>query len=203
MDVSLSRNQVMKMINKKLLSLRKAIKTGKPNFERQAANNYPQFKGKWRRPRGIHNKMKNCIKGNKCMPAIGYGSPKSVIGLTPKGMVPVLVSNVNDFEGISDECVAVISASVGMRKRIFLLNFALDKKIHVAGVKSIEEEVNSIRGVFEERKKSRLAKEKKIDDKKKKMDKTEDTKDDKKDAKNLGIKDGRVQEVKGENESKK
>src|SRR3989338_1179358 len=182
------------MINKKLLSLRKAIKTGKPNFERQAVNNYPQFKGKWRRPRGIHNKMKNCIKGNRYMPAVGYGSPKSVIGLTSKGMIPVHISNVNDFKEVSDECAAVISASIGMKKRIFLLNFALGKKIHIIGVKSVEDEINRIRSVFEGRKKLRSSKEKKIEEKKKRMEKTEETKEAKKESTNLGIKDGRVQE---------
>ncbi len=191
------------MVNQKLLAVRKEIKSSKPDFARQDSNNHPQFRESWRRPRGIHNKMKKCIRGNKYMPAVGYGGPKDTRGLTSSGLMTVLVSNLKDFERCSDDCAAVISSGVGMKKRLYLLNFALGKKIRVMGVKDIAADVSRIESVFADRKKSRLTKEKKIEEKKKEMETKANAEETKKDAKNLGIKDGRVQEVKKENESEK
>ncbi len=192
------------MTNQNLLKVRGNIKAKKPDFQVHNVNDHPQFRGKWRRPRGIHNKMKKCIRGNRYMPAVGYGSPKDVRGLSSGGLMTLLISNLNDLGKYNEECTAVISSGVGMKKRLGILQYALSKKIKISGVKDVESEINNIKTSFEQRKKSRTLKEKKQEEKKKESAaEKKDSKNDKAETKNLKIKDGKLQEVKGENEPQK
>ena len=79
------------------LQARKRMKTKKPKFERQDSNRYDSFKGKWRRPKGIHSKMRKSFRGHRYTPLVGYGSIRDVRGLTRNGLKPMLVSNVKDL----------------------------------------------------------------------------------------------------------
>lgn len=145
----------------KILNFRNEMKAKKPDFERQDANKYKQFSGKWRRPRGIHNKLRRGFKGHKAMPSIGYGSPRSVSGLTRKGLSLVLVHNKNDLNKVKENCVGVIARNVGLKKKIEILSLAKEKKVNILGVKDIESFVNSAKEKLAKRKKDSESKKEK------------------------------------------
>lgn len=142
---------------KQNIAIRKKMKSKKPDFERQDSNKYKSFKGKWRRQRGLHNKMRNAFRGNKFVPAVGYGSPKGVEGLTSQGLRPFLVHNTMQLGNIDKDCVVVISRRVGMRKRLEILKQAKEKKIAISGVREFDTAITKINNIFEERKKRKTS----------------------------------------------
>lgn len=128
------------------LVIRNNSKKKKPIFQRQDANKYKQFRKSWRRPRGIHSKLKTGFKGHGAVPSIGYGTPKLIKGLTKDGLRRVLVNNLNDLQKINEKNIAVIGACVGVKKRLDILKAAKEKKLKVAGVKDFDSSINKITG---------------------------------------------------------
>ena len=117
------------MVNKKLLETRNRMKKIKPKFERKDVNVYPSFKGKWRRPKGLHNKMRNAFRGHKAMPNIGYASPSVVKGLNRAGLKEVLINNISQLDKITKENTIIISGKIGIKKKIGIVAKAIELKI--------------------------------------------------------------------------
>lgn len=96
-------------------------KRKKPKFLRRDWKMKPRFwrkkKLKWRAAKGRHNKIREKKKNRPRMPKIGYGNPREIRGLV-KGMNPVMVSNENDLKKIGKNDIAVISSTLGRKKRI-------------------------------------------------------------------------------------
>lgn len=128
----------------KLLTARNLMKKKKPSFKRQDANKYKQFRDSWRRPRGIHSKLKTGFKGHNAVPSIGWGSPRAVKGLTRKGLELVVINNVNELQKLSGKNLAVISRRVGIRKRLEIVKAAKEKKINISGIKDLDSYINKI-----------------------------------------------------------
>ncbi len=118
-------------MKKELLELRKKIKKKKPKFKRQE-HKRKGLKDVYRRPRGIRSKMRMRLKGKSKLPSPGYGSPSEVKGLTREGFREVIVFTQNDLEKINPETdVAVISGTVGRKRRIEILELAQKNNIKV------------------------------------------------------------------------
>jgi len=168
----------------KLLSTRNKMKSKKPEFERQNCNIFRQFRGMWRKPKGIHSKLRRGFRGHKMAPSIGFASPKAVCGLNRKGLLPVIVLNVNDLNKVEKDCVAVIGASVGMKKRVQVLTKAKEKNIVVLGYKDIDTYITKVNEKLglkkQESSVKKEEKKKKIEEVKKKETKTEDKKNESK-----------------------
>lgn len=117
---------------KKLLKIRKRIAQKRPKFAKFESWRLNRLKDHWRRPRGIDNKMRQNRRGWPRSVNVGWGSPKAVRGLHPSGMEEVSVFNVGDLAIIDPETqVARIGGSVGMRKRVNILDEALKRGIKV------------------------------------------------------------------------
>ena len=115
------------------LKVRKTVKTAKPTFRRQEGYRHAKLKDSWRKPKGRHSKLRLREKARGKVVAIGFGSPSDVRGLNRQGYREVIVSSMADMEAIKPkEEMAVISSSVGKKKRTELVNLATKKKIHVA-----------------------------------------------------------------------
>jgi large subunit ribosomal protein L32e len=100
------------------LKIRKKIKKTTPRFKRQELGRQPELKDVWRKPRGLHSKMKQHEKPRGKMPSIGYGSPKSVRGLNRQGYREVIISTPKDLRKVDVKSqMAVISGRVGRKKR--------------------------------------------------------------------------------------
>jgi len=135
-------------------------KTKKPKFKRTDSNKY-NFKNKWRKPRGLHNKLRLKKKGHQKVPAVGYGSPKDKRGLTKEGLRPKLIFTIKDLEKLSKKDTGVISSSLGTKKKIELLEKANELNLNISNVKDINKFIEEKKAQIESRKKSRTKKKEK------------------------------------------
>ena len=176
---------------KTLLEIRNEIKERKPVFIRQDNPKRMKVNYKWRKPKGIHSKIRHRFKGRRKMPSPGYKSPRKVKGLHASGLEIINVYSVDDIAKIKKESQGVVvSKSVGMRKRIVILKKAKELDVAVLNlnadeqIKKIEDWINSKKKVTkvtkkEEAKKETKTKEHKIeaskldDESKKESDKKE------------------------------
>ena len=89
-----------------------------PKFLAQGVGILKRIKERWRRPRGIHSKMRKRKKGKRKSPSIGYRAPKALRGLHPSGFKEVLVRNLKDLEKINAKKEAIkIASTVGRKLR--------------------------------------------------------------------------------------
>jgi large subunit ribosomal protein L32e len=114
------------------LAKRAAISGRRPAFKRQEWFRYSKLGEKWRRPKGIHSKMKRNLKRRPPVVDIGFRGPLSVRGLHPSGFEEVLIHNVEGLENIDPKVQAVrIGGSVGTKKRIAIEDRAAELGIRV------------------------------------------------------------------------
>ena len=103
---------------RRLLELRRALKAKKPAFVRQESWRYLRINPSWRRPHGIHSKMRESVGGHLPLVKVGYRGPRAVRGLHPSGYDEVLVHNPAELAGLNPRRHAVrIASTVGARKR--------------------------------------------------------------------------------------
>jgi large subunit ribosomal protein L32e len=116
-----------------LLAIRKKIKKKKPSFLRQEWYSKKAVGIKWRKPRGIHSKRREHEVARGALPRPGFGSPAAVRGLNKLGYREIIVRNTKDAAKINHkEEMAVIAKSVGRKKRLEILEFAIKNNIKVA-----------------------------------------------------------------------
>ena len=114
------------------LAKRAVISGRRPAFKRQEWFRYAKLGESWRRPKGIHSKMKRNLKRRPPVVDIGFRGPAEVRGLHPSGFEEVLVYNVEGLEGIDPKAQAVrIGGTVGTKKRIVIQERADELGIRV------------------------------------------------------------------------
>ena len=119
-------------IKKRLLKLREKMKRKRPKFRRREWFKHRPLGESWRRPRGIHSKVRIKQKSKGALVEIGYRTPRAVRGLHPSGYEEVLIKNPNELTKVDVKKQAVrISSSVGKRKRQLILQKAAEMKLKV------------------------------------------------------------------------
>jgi len=114
------------------LAKRALISGRRPAFKRQEWFRYSKLGEKWRRPKGIHSKMKRNLKRRPPVVDIGFRGPAAARGLHPSGFEEVLVHNADMLDGIDPKVQAVrIGGTVGTRKRIQIEDRAEELGIRV------------------------------------------------------------------------
>lgn len=117
----------------------------KTKFIRQSGRQLRRLKEKWRRPKGIQNKLRQHKRSRGHIPNVGYGSPLSLRGLHPSGFEEFLVYNTRDLENLdSNRYAARIASGVGKRKRIEIMKVANERKIKVLNPFKIEEKKKDV-----------------------------------------------------------
>ncbi len=106
---------------KTAMDLRQDKNRRRPEFHRQEWFRYKRVGDQWRKPRGIHSKLRRHYSGEPGFVSIGYRGPKAVRGRHPSGFQEVMVFNIDDMESLDSKKQAVrIGHSVGYLKRMHI-----------------------------------------------------------------------------------
>ena len=172
-----------------LIELRKKMKKKKPDFIRQDSHKKPEICPNWRKPRGMHSKIRLKKKGYRRMPNPGYRSPAEVRGFDRSGLVPVLLKNLGQLEGIDkDKQGIIISSSLGNKKRLEAMKLAKEKGIKILNIKDPEKYAKEAEESM--KKKKELKKQKTEKKEKKKKEAKEKPKEEKKEPEKAEEKSG-------------
>jgi large subunit ribosomal protein L32e len=113
----------------RLLKVRTRQKSKKPEFNFHDSHKKKRLGTSWRKPRGLHNKLRQQVAAKGKLVRVGYGSPKAVRGFHPCGLPEMLVNNVAELEK-AQGAVVRIASGVGMKKRL-----DIQTKAAAAGIK--------------------------------------------------------------------
>ena len=114
------------------LAKRNRISHRRPAFKRQNWFRYKRLGDKWRRPRGIHSKMRRHFKYRIPVAQVGFGGPASVRGLHPSGFEEVRVNNLKEIDNVDPKTQAIrIASTVGDKKREIIVSKADEVGIRV------------------------------------------------------------------------
>jgi large subunit ribosomal protein L32e len=117
---------------KAALDLRRNKQAKNPRFRRQEWWRYQKLGVAWRKPRGLHSKMRRHISYRPNVVSIGYRTPKAARGKHPSGFEEVMVHNVKDLEGLNPKKQAIrIGHSVGYLKRMYIAIQADEMKLRI------------------------------------------------------------------------
>ena len=138
-----------------LLKIKKEKKKRKPNFVQTDTHWKKRIKAVWRRPRGLHNKMRLGKKDYPCTVKVGYRTPKQVRGLSSDGKSIVVISTLNELKALDKNTIAEIKSSVGNKKRIVIMQEAKTIGIKIKNVKDVDTALEKIQKLFTARKEER------------------------------------------------
>ena len=137
-----------------LLELRSKIKNRKPVFIRQDNPKRMKLSDKWRKPKGIHSKIRHHFKGRRKMPSPGYKSPLEVRWLHSSGLKIINVYSVEDIKKIKKESEGIIIAkNVGLKKKFEIFKKAKELNIIVLNL-NVDEQIKKIEDLIASKKKT-------------------------------------------------
>ncbi|TFH29264.1 MAG: 50S ribosomal protein L32e [Promethearchaeota archaeon] len=166
--------------NQRLMRIRAEKKKRRPAFVRVESWRRVKVKPAWRRARGIDNQTRHNTKKGVKSPGAGYRVPKKIRGLHPSGLEDIVIISQKELESLNPEMHGVrISARLGTRKRIALIDVAREKGFRVLNMGISRKELlelnkaeapEEVEEVPEEPKKKRGGRAKKSTNKKEKKD---------------------------------
>jgi large subunit ribosomal protein L32e len=116
---------------KDALAKRAEIDARRPAFKRQEWFRFQRLGETWRKPKGIHSKMRRHYGYRPPIVSIGYRGPKQVRGYHPSGFEEVMVHTPAQLEGIDPKKQAVrVGGTVGYKKRL-----DIEKKADELGIR--------------------------------------------------------------------
>ncbi len=93
------------------------LRKRRPWFRRPLEFAYAMKEG-WRKPRGIHSKMRQAEKSKPAVVSPGYGSAKAIRGLHPSGYEEVYIQSVSELQKVNPKTQAArLASGIGERKR--------------------------------------------------------------------------------------
>jgi len=166
------------MEKKSKLESRRLLKKRKPTFLRQDGHKKVKLGQKWRKPKGIQNKMRLHKRGYRRSVSKGFKSPREIRGTSRTGLQIVPVFNMNDIANIDNKVQgALVSSGVGRKIRVDICKFAIEKNITILNIKDpakfVKETEQEIQKKKEQKKKVSAEKEKKQKEKEAKAEKKE------------------------------
>lgn len=142
----------------------------KPNFRREDRTKKVRLKGKWRRPKGIHSKMRHGFRGRAPTVNAGYKLAEDKRGLDFNNKLLVRISSLAEISSLSPQKHSLIIASaVGTRLRLSIIDSASKAGFSLQNVRKPSEYVASInKRLSEKKEKKQKAKSEKASKEKKK-----------------------------------
>jgi large subunit ribosomal protein L32e len=116
--------------NKKAMKTRKKLKAKKPWFRVIEHNRHRFLRKKYRKPRGIRNKIRLDKKSKPRAPNIGWRSPRDVRGFHPSGKAEMLISNLFELVGLENVVVRMASKT-GKRKKLEIMKKAKEMGLRI------------------------------------------------------------------------
>jgi len=169
-----------------MLDIKKKLAKRRPKFLRQDAHKKVKVPNKWRRPRGLHSKMRLEKKGYRRVLKVGFRSPKKLRGFIGDKETK-LVRNLDDLKGLKPEVSIIIGSSVGLKKKLEIIKATKNEVLNIDKDKLLAKDAQrkSVKDKKDKKIKERQAKKDKkdkktVDDKVKKDDeekKTEEKKE--------------------------
>jgi large subunit ribosomal protein L32e len=139
------------------LKLRKALKAKKPYFLHDDHQKRKCIPLRWRKPHGLHSKVRHRFAGHTVMPDPGFGSPKAAYGLHPSGLAPVLIHTLNELTRLNPKTDgAVLGSTLGMARRVLLLGKAKELGVRVLNFKDIDAALKDIQESLASRKDAKI-----------------------------------------------
>lgn len=143
-------------------------------FVRQDVNKAKKLKKVWRKPKGMHSKLRLNKKGHERKPSQGYRGPKAL-------RMQIRYKIVNSLKDIGDEKTIVIASNVGLRKRVELAKKAKKNGLDILNLPDIDKFLSDVEIKFNKKKNEKKSKEEKKQKMKEELKKKEeDKKEDKK-----------------------
>ena len=127
-----------------MLGIRKKLKARKPEFIRQDYHKKPGLKRKWRKPKGLHSKLRLNKRGKFKKVSKGYRSPREVRGLHKTGLEERRVDNIKQLDVLDNKKQgAIISSTVGRKTRIAILKRAKELGFKVLNIRNPEDYIKN------------------------------------------------------------
>lgn len=126
-------------MNQTLLNVRKEMKERKPEFIRQDNPKRMKLNYKWRKPKGVHSKIRHHFKGRRKMPSPGYKSPAAVKGLHSTGLEMVRVFSAGEVSKINKSTQGIIvPRTAGRKRKLEILKKAKELNVQVLNLNTDE-----------------------------------------------------------------
>lgn len=145
----------MIMADKKLLAVKANLKRKQPVFRRQQAAIRKKLKAGWRKPKGLHSKMKDGLRGYPKALRMGYRTPVAVRGMTKHGLFPVRVERPEQLAGLDPKQHALVLGKVGARKKIMIIEQAQKEGFTLTN--ATQETAARLQAVYAARKRAKQA----------------------------------------------
>ena len=150
-----------------LLKIRESMRKKKPTFVRKDAHKKIRLRKKWKRPRGLQNKLRLNFKGRGKRVRTGYRVPRKVRGLSREGLNEVIVKRAEEIKSIDAKTQGIIIAkAVGNKKRVDIIKKALESNIKILNISNAEEFAKGVESEIARRKEEKAKKSKEAEKKK-------------------------------------
>ncbi|SRR3989344_4375546 len=143
-----------------LIELKRHLKNKKPSFVQREGHKRKKLEEKWKRPKGLQNKLRMGFKSHGMAVSIGYGTPLKIRNMHSSGLIPVLVSSSNDLKKINAKTHGILlSSKIGLRKKILLLKKIMELSLPVLNIKDIQMFIKKSEELLKNRKQIKKQKE--------------------------------------------
>ncbi len=107
---------------------------------------------KWRRPRGIHSKLRLNKAGHIKKPSSGFRAPKK-----ERTSKTTFIKSINELADAKQSIL--LSSKLGLKKKLEILKRAKDLKLNVLNIKNIDEFISKANEFMEKKKQEKKKKE--------------------------------------------
>ncbi|MBN1275164.1 hypothetical protein JXA12_02635 [Candidatus Woesearchaeota archaeon] len=118
----------------KLLKAKQDKKAANPSFTRADSHKKRRLNEGWRRPKGLHNKMRLRKKGYKDVVKTGHGTPSALRGKDATGKAITAVSTLAELEALDPKTQAALLANTGRKKKEQLIEAAKKKGLAITNL---------------------------------------------------------------------
>jgi large subunit ribosomal protein L32e len=106
---------------KQSMTVKRQLRRTRPSFTRHRPDRKTSLGTNWRKPRGLHNKLKDRKKGCGAWISDGYRTPTEVRGTHISGLTIVRVATVPELSGVDAKTNGIVIASVGAKRQLEIL----------------------------------------------------------------------------------